>query len=321
MAEDLLPRLYALGGPGRRPVLAALAADTEEVPLAPDEELPARDGHRRLARLADAAAGDHLERGPGFDDGRLALLGEEIDFAVGVDRRGRVRPADALLPDHLAGGRLQAGGDALVGDGEQVRLDVHRRGDHRHGLALRPGGVGARDVAAAAQADGAEGRAAEAGAPEDQAVAVDRRGDDALAGAERRPQPPAVGRVEALDDVAGAADDLVLAADAHDDGGGVADARRAAAGPPALPAGVLVHGQEERPLPRGLPADLLVVAAAAVVGHHQQVAIEDRRGAQAVDAEELDVAVGPGHLAVVVQRHQAAVAEGRVDACAVGDGG
>src|SRR6185295_11026508 len=102
-------------------------------------------------------------------------------------------------------------------------------------------------------------------------------------------------RIETLDGIARATDDLRGATLAQHVGRDMRDAGRTApAGPSAL-AGLGIQCDEQRPVPGNLPAETLVVAdlridpgladlVAAVVGHDEHAIIEQRRGAQPMPA-------------------------------------
>ena len=80
-----------------------------------------------------------------------------------------------------------------------------------------------------------------------------------------------------------------------------------------------VQRHDERLVPRRLPAQLFVLAAAAAIARHdQQAAVEDERSAEAMLAVERKLAVGPGHGAVEIERGEAAIAEAGKDPTSVG---
>ena len=304
-------------------------ADAIEVLVAADEDPALGEGGCGLAFFAERVAGQDFEAGAVGDDGGFARVVEEVDPAGRPERRGAVVAAHALLVDDLAGGAVDAEGDARVGDGVEVGFDVEQGREGGGALALLPCDVGGGDIPLAAGAHGAQGGGFKAAGGEDQALASGGAGGDAFAAAVNGPEPAAAGGVERLNAIAGAAHNLGLGPLAHDHGGDVGDAGFAALAGPDPAAGAGVQGGEEGFVPGDLPAEAFFVgdlgvvaglgdAGARVVGHDEKPVVKQGRGAQAVAAVELNFPVGPGQGAVEVQGGHAAVVEDGVNALAVG---
>ena len=102
--------------------------DAVEVGLGPEEEGFAGDGGRGHEPVGEGVGGQDLEGAAGFEDGGGACLAEEVEPTVGVNRRGGVFAPDPLRPDELAGGRLEAGEEVLVGGGVDEAVDEDRGG-------------------------------------------------------------------------------------------------------------------------------------------------------------------------------------------------
>src|SRR5687768_18038287 len=96
-----------------RSLPATRLPDAIQVVHRADENLPVGDGRGRAALLAQLVLRHQLKLRHRLHDVRGTVVVREVDVAVGVDRRRAVMPAEALLPEHLAGLRLPAGADAF----------------------------------------------------------------------------------------------------------------------------------------------------------------------------------------------------------------
>ena len=241
--------------------------------------MPVRDGGRGLHLFAEPILCQDLELRARRKDGRVAAVAHEVDASLRGNGRRREVAAHSLLPNDLAGRRLQAGGDATVGDGVQMRFHVQQRGDLRHALALFPDQIVGPQLAASSEPEGLDRlTAAPATGREDQPFADHRGRHFAFADHLARPQPLAGLEVEPLHHVARFTDQFHLAVVLPQHGHAVGNARQAAAGLPTFLAGARVECQDVGSLPRASPAEFLVRSvAAAVAGHHQQVTMQEKR--------------------------------------------
>src|SRR5688572_10488860 len=166
--------------------------------------------------------------------------------------------SDALLPDNLAILRVVAMRDPAVGDRIDVRVDVQQRGLRGRSFALFPGNVRVCDVTFAAELDRAKSRFLEARRGENQSVGSHGTGRDAFALAVNSPDQFARPGIKSLDRVSCGADQLSGTAVLHQDGRHVRDARLAAFPCPRALAGLRVQSDDDRAVPRNLPAQPLL---------------------------------------------------------------
>ena len=97
------------------------------------------DGHRRQRRAVERVDREPIAVRPGADHRRPAVLVEEVEAAVGEDRRRGEAGAEALLPADGAGSRVEARRDAVVGDDVELVADEERRRRQRRAARQRPG--------------------------------------------------------------------------------------------------------------------------------------------------------------------------------------
>src|SRR5262245_66175705 len=88
----------------------------------------ARDSRRGQETFIEVIFRQRFESSSRADHGGLAVLAEEPDFSVGVNRRGGVFASDPLLPDQLSVLRLDATCDAGVIDHVNQIVDQQYRG-------------------------------------------------------------------------------------------------------------------------------------------------------------------------------------------------
>src|SRR4030095_542412 len=144
-----------------------------------------------------------------------------------------MRGSDTLLPDDFTVLRFEACHDAGVIHGEQVRLYVHKRRHAGNIASLFPGNVRLGNIALAAGAHRANRRLLETRSCENQSIADDDRWHHSFALASRPPESFTGIGIEALDDISGAADQLVLSVLSQDVRRDMADARQPALALPA----------------------------------------------------------------------------------------
>ena len=88
--------------------------DPVQMRLGPQEERTTRHRGRSHEAIRQRVLGEHLEPAPGLDHRRLAFLAEKVDPPLRPYRRRGVFAVQPCRPDHLAGGSLEARGDAGI---------------------------------------------------------------------------------------------------------------------------------------------------------------------------------------------------------------
>src|SRR3954451_13680540 len=95
--------------------------------------------HRRQRCAVDAIDRETREGRPGRDDGRDAILAEEVEPSLREHRRGRVAAgAKALLIAHRSCPRIDLREDAVVADDVEIVRDEHWRRRVRCAACQRP---------------------------------------------------------------------------------------------------------------------------------------------------------------------------------------
>src|SRR5688500_19051408 len=113
LRQALTPTPSRSTGRGRGGRSASHRPDAVKVLDASNEDLPARNGRRRVTLLAQLVLADQLVLRPRVDHERLARVAGEVQLAVRARHgRGAVVAAELFLPQHLARPRLEAGGEA-----------------------------------------------------------------------------------------------------------------------------------------------------------------------------------------------------------------
>src|SRR5205823_6566780 len=121
-------------------------------------------------------------------DESFAGVVEEVEEVAGRDGRGAVVGAELLLPGELAGLRLPAGAEAVVGDEEEVIAVGDGGGDVGGAFRVAPEDVGPGDVAGAGRVDAQDVALGEAGGEEDDAARGDETRDVLLGRAVDNPE-------------------------------------------------------------------------------------------------------------------------------------
>ena len=101
-------------------------ANTKQVLFTSQKDLAAADGRRSVARFADRILGNQFELCARADDASDAGSGQEIDQSAGGDQCRTVSFADPLPPMSLACRRIEAAGNSIVGNGEQIIVNGNR---------------------------------------------------------------------------------------------------------------------------------------------------------------------------------------------------
>lgn len=127
-------------------------------------------GKERL--WGESVGGEHLQFASGTKDGCGSRFVEQINAAVGVNRRGGVSTLEAFFPDHFAGLGFEAGGNAAAVDEVQQAIHQQRRTALRHAARFSPCNVRVGHIAIAIGADGPQLRAVAVDGGEDESVPV-----------------------------------------------------------------------------------------------------------------------------------------------------
>ncbi len=134
--------------PGAEANPGSLTANANELLRSADEEVALRHGQRGLHLLTERILRQQLERGSGFEDGRLTVVAQEMDPALREDGRGGEVTAEAFLPDDFSGCRLHARCDPAVAACGERRLQEEQHGPSRCALHERSVGLELREVEA-----------------------------------------------------------------------------------------------------------------------------------------------------------------------------
>ncbi len=300
-------------------------ANAKEMPLGANEQAAVCHRRGRHQLLAQAVAFQDFQFAAGIDEDRAAIAAEEINLAVGNQRRGAEALADPFLPHFGSCFGVNTGGHAVIVGQEDQAVGNDRTGGIGRGFAgIFPANMGRSGVAGPARLD-REKRSLHALDGVDGVADQRRSGDDAVAldRVERLalPEPFSVRRIVAVHDIGAEEDNFVAAV--------VAEEERRRVGIAALFLGAVLAGGDPFFLAGELVVrDDVVLPAPSRILHargDEQVA-DQKRGVgmpppDRVNAVILDEIGGPDFCTGEIIASEITGAEMDPDMLAVGDGG
>lgn len=93
---------------------------------AADEDGVVGDGHGGEGWAFELIGSEVLQLTPWCDNDRFTIFAQEIDAAIGVDRRRGVGAVKTRAPEFFTGLRIDAGRDAVVSHDVQLIADKQR---------------------------------------------------------------------------------------------------------------------------------------------------------------------------------------------------